>query len=148
MRDGATSLARELIEASRAVPYPDLQATTVAGQLQAQPGLGDATAAARWHVVRRNIEYTVTSTLCSVDAGKDGYGDHGGDSFCSDSTTTGTADTNPDDYKRVAVDVSWSSNGRTVNVRQEAVINDPGSAFAPVGHRDEGLDDERHVPTA
>ena len=131
VRDGATSLARELIEASRAVPYPDLQATTVAGQLQAQPGLGDATSDGTWHIVRRNIEYTVTSTLCSVDAGKDGYGDHGGDAFCSDSTTTGTADTNPDDYKRVAVDVSWSSNGRTVNVRQEAVINDPGSAFAP-----------------
>src|SRR5215218_9798650 len=40
VRDGATSLARELIEAARAVPYPDLRATTVAGQLQAQPGLG------------------------------------------------------------------------------------------------------------
>ena len=131
VRDGATSLARELIEAARAVPYPDLEATTVLAQLQAQPGLGDATSGGSWHIVRRNVEYTVTSSLCSVDAAKDGYGDHGGSSFCADSATTGTADTNPDDYKRVAVDVSATSRGRTINVRQEAVINDPGSAFAP-----------------
>lgn len=131
VRDGATSLAREMIEAARAVPYPDLQATTVVGHLQAQPGLDDATGDGTWHIVRRNIEYTVTASLCSVDAGKDGYGDHGGSTFCSDSTTAGTADSNPDDYKRVAVDVSYTSRGKTVTVRQEAVINDPGSAFAP-----------------
>jgi type II secretory pathway pseudopilin PulG len=131
VRDGATSLAREMIEAARAVPYPDLQATTVVGHLQAQPGLDDTTGDATWHIVRRNIEYTATASLCSVDAGKDGYGDHGGSTFCSDSTTVGTGDTNPDDYKRVAVDVSYTARGKTVNVRQEAVINDPGSAFAP-----------------
>ena len=131
VRDGATSLARELIEATRAVPFPDLQAATVASQLQAQPGLGDVTGDGTGHVVRRNIEYTVTASLCSVDAADDGYGGHGGSTFCSDSTTTGTADTNPDDYKRVAVDVKSNSGGKTITVRQEAVINDPGSAFAP-----------------
>jgi len=66
VRDGATSLAREMIEAARAVPYPDLQATTVVGHLQAQPGLDDATGGGTWHIVRRNIEYTVTASLCSV----------------------------------------------------------------------------------
>ena len=131
IRDGGISLARELIEAARAVPYPDLESSTILSQLQAQPGLADATAGGTWHIMRRSVEYTVTASLCSVDASKDGYGDHGGGSFCADSATAGTADTNPDDYKRIAVAVSWTAKGKTTSVRQEAVINDPGSAFAP-----------------
>ena len=131
VRDGATSLARELIEAVRAVPYPDLQASTLVAHLQAQPGLDDAVGGGTWNIVRRNLTYTATASLCSVDAGKDGYGDHGGSTFCSDSATTGANDANPDDYKRVSVEVTWKERGDTITVRQEAVINDPGSAFAP-----------------
>lgn len=134
-REAATNLAREAIEAGRAVPYPDLIPSQLTAQLQAQPGLADAVAGAgTWEVKRRGITFTLTASVCSVDEGStgaDGYGDHTGGSFCSDSTTTGTADTNPDDYKRLIVNVAWAQGSRTRTVRQQAVINNPGSAFAP-----------------
>jgi Tfp pilus assembly protein PilV len=132
VRDGGLSLAREVIEASRAVPYPDLSQTTVLAQLQAQPGLEDANGGTVWQIQRRGITYTVSASVCSVDGATDGYGDHTGGTFCADSATTGTADKDPDDYKRVQVDVTHQRPGETpIKVHQEAVLNDPGSAFAP-----------------
>jgi hypothetical protein len=50
--------------------------------------------------------------------------------MCSDSTQTGTADGNADDYRRVAVIVNWTIAGKSGTIRQEAAINNPGSAFA------------------
>ena len=132
-REGAVNLAREAVEAVRAVPYPDLVPAQVADELQAQPGLADASTDAGWQIRRRNVLYTVTASVCSVDdsSAGDGYGAHAGVVFCTDSATEGTADTNPDDYKRVKIDVSWKNGSATLNARQEAVINNPGSAFAP-----------------
>jgi prepilin-type N-terminal cleavage/methylation domain-containing protein len=133
-REAGINLAREAIEAVRAVPYPDLLPSTIDGELKAQPGLSDSSAAAGWQVVRRGRTFTLIPSVCSVDDGTvtaDGYGDHTGGTFCSDSTTTGTTDSNPDDYKRVKIDVTWKDKGVTRTARQEAVINNPGSAFAP-----------------
>jgi hypothetical protein len=133
-REAATNLAREAIEAGRAVPYPNLVPPELRAQLQAQPGLASTSSAADWTVRRRGITFTLAASVCSVDeggAGTDGYGDHAGGFFCADSATTGTLDSNPDDYKRLAVTASWRDGSKTQLVRQEAVINNPGSAFAP-----------------
>ena len=132
-REAATNLAREAIEAGRAVPFPDLIPPELLAQLQAQPGLGDATPGAAWEIKRRGTTFALTASVCSVDDGAsaDGYGDHTGGFFCSDSSSTGTADTNPDDYKRLAITVSWKDGTADKSVKQEAVINNPGSAFAP-----------------
>ena len=131
VRDGATSLAREAIEAARAWPYPNLQSGTVVDQA---PGTARPGGRSRRQRLERGIvaglDYTITASVCSVDGGTDGYGGHGGSSYCPDSTSTGTADSNPVDYKRVDVVVSWD-DGKELHVHQEAVINDPGSAFAP-----------------
>ena len=133
-REGGVNLAREAIEAARAVPYPELIPAQVGAELQAQPGLGDVDPAPGWQVRRRGLTYTLTVNVCSVDDGTlatDGFGDHTGGFYCADSTTQGTADTNPDDYKRVMLDISWRDGARTPTARQEGVINNPGSAFAP-----------------
>jgi Tfp pilus assembly protein PilV len=131
-REGATNLAREVVEASRGVDYDSLDSTHLLAALQAQPQLADAAARSGWQVVRRNRTYTIKVTACAVDDGSaDGYGSHAGSvPFCSDSTSTGTADANPDDYRRVTVDVSWRVAGKSGKVRQEATINNPGSAYA------------------
>jgi type II secretory pathway pseudopilin PulG len=133
-REAGVNLAREAIEAVRAVPYPDLLPSTIDAELKAQPGLADSSGAAGWQVVRRGIRFTLVPSVCSVDDGtvaQDGYGDHAGGSFCADSTTTGTTDSNPDDYKRVKIDVTWKDGLTVRTAHQEAVINNPGSAFAP-----------------
>jgi Tfp pilus assembly protein PilV len=133
-REAATNLAREVIEASRAVPYPEIAPDTVESLLQEQPGLADARPAAGWNVERRGSVFTVSATSCIMDDDdpRDGTGDHTGlGTFCANSPGGGTVDRNPDDYKRVSIRVEWESRGRTVAVDQTAVINNPGSAFAP-----------------
>lgn len=133
-REGATNLAREAIEAARAVPYPELTPSRITDEIQAQPGLEDSSADAGWNVTRRGITYTIVPNVCSVDDGtvaSDGYGNHSGGSFCPDSATTGTTDNNPEDYKRVWIDVTWKNGAKTLRSRQQGVINNPGSAFAP-----------------
>ena len=51
--------------------------------------------------------------------------------FCANSAPTGTADKNPEDYKRVTVSVSWTEQGRTRVSKQTGLINNPGSASGP-----------------
>ena len=130
-REAATNLARELIESSRAVPYTNLSTPEIASAIQQQPGLGDINAASGWQLRRRNVLFTITPTACSVDDADDQLGDHDGGYFCGDSSAEGTPDTNPDDYRRVAFDVTWTDGSATRKVRQEAVVNNPGAALAP-----------------
>lgn len=129
-RDGANALAREALEDARSVPYPDLSAATLTSTLQNQGGLVDDSAAAGWQVKRNNVVYTLAPSVCTYDDGRDGGGVHDG-TYCSDSTPAGTADVNPDDYRRVQLDLSWTLGGRSYAIRQTALINNPGSAFAP-----------------
>jgi Tfp pilus assembly protein PilV len=136
-REAAISLARELIEASRAVPYPNLTPAEFGVNLRGQPGLADLETGGTWTVQRRNTVYTIVASVCSVDDNtitSDGLGDHTGGSYCPGQPEVAAAaqtDKNPDDYKRVAIDVTWPDGNATRTVRQEAVINNPGSAFAP-----------------
>ncbi len=133
-REGGVNLAREAIEAARAVPFPELTPARLQAEIAAQPGLADTGTEAGWNVIRRGITYTLVPSVCSVDDGTvatDGYGNHSGASFCADSTATGTTDSNPEDYKRVSIDVTWEDGSQTRTARQQGVINNPGSAFAP-----------------
>lgn len=110
-REQATNLARELIERSRQVPYSQ----TTPGALVTLPGVPStstppapaALAAAlpeaptvtgsTFDVRRRDIDYTVTVSTCSIDSPSDGAG-VGDSSFChapSASTGPGSAPTGP-----------------------------------------------------
>lgn len=129
-RDRATSLARDLIEAARGIPYPDLIPAKLEPQLKAAPGLADADlGTVAYEIDRGRVRYTVTPTVCSVDDAKDGLGPHPGANFCSGGT--GTADIVPDDYRRVTISLAWTVNGRNHTMRQATTINNPGSAFGP-----------------
>lgn len=134
-REAATNLARELVEGARALSYPDIAPDTVGPYLQQQPGLADASTAAGWNVVRRGITFTISVKSCIMDDDnpQDGIGDHtDAGEFCADSPTTLTpTDLNPDDYKRVSIKISYTRRTKTYDVRQTAIINNPGSAFAP-----------------
>ena len=68
-REGAVNLAREAIEAARAVPFPDLTPARIQDEIAAQPGLADGSGNAGWNVVRRGITYTLVPSVCSVDDG-------------------------------------------------------------------------------
>jgi Tfp pilus assembly protein PilV len=132
-REGATNLARAILEDARTIPYaqlsnPDVaQSATITAQLQAMNGLADASAAAGWQIVRRGITYTVTATECSIDDPKDGYGAHDS-TFCADSNKTAAEDSQPADLKRVTVDVKWTAIGRSPDVRQVLTLTSAGEA--------------------
>ena len=139
-REAATNLAREVVEASRSIPYPNLTPSVFADELRSQPGLADANSQPGWNIRRRNFIYTVSADVCTVDdntVAKDGLGLHTGEStiYCAGqpelAAGQSATDSNPDDYKRVKVTISWTSGGQERTVLQEAIINNPGSAFAP-----------------
>jgi prepilin-type N-terminal cleavage/methylation domain-containing protein len=131
-REGATSLARQIVEGSRAVPYAQLASqAALQAQLKAQPGLADgSTTDSAWTIERRGITYTVVAEVCSVDDQLDGYGSHPG-GFCTGSAPAGTADFNPDDYKRVTATLSWRRQGKTERLQQVTIVPNPGSAAGP-----------------
>jgi Tfp pilus assembly protein PilV len=127
-REAATNLTREIIEDVRAVPYGQIDPTNTAAAIATLTG-GTAQANGTVTYTRRNVSFTSTPTLCYVDDAKDGYGSHAGATFCN--ADTGTTDSFAQDYKRFTVVTRWTAQGRSGTARQSAVINDPGSSFAP-----------------
>ena len=133
-REGANSLARDVTEAARSIPFETLVGTNaLVTRLKQMPGLQDSGAGAGvYTVLRRGTSYTVTPAVCTMDDPKDGGGTRpSGVTFCADSTPAGTADKNPEDYRRVTVVVSWKDHNLTRSVTQSEIINNPGSAAGP-----------------
>jgi prepilin-type N-terminal cleavage/methylation domain-containing protein len=131
-REAAVNVARELTEAARSVPYANLTPASVEAQIQALPGLADDGAPAGWTIRRRGFTFTATATVCTFDDARDGGGDHAAGSFCADSAAlSATPDRNPEDYRRVRVEVRWTAGGVDREVHQTLLINNPGSAGAP-----------------
>jgi prepilin-type N-terminal cleavage/methylation domain-containing protein len=127
-REAATNLARTLTETAQSIPYPLLTNGTVLQQLSARPGLNDPDGLANgYQLTRRGFSFTVTATVCSVDDPKDNYGLHDASSFCAPSS--GSADRNPDDYKRVVIKLSWREDSRGLS--QTTLVNNPGSTAGP-----------------
>jgi Tfp pilus assembly protein PilV len=131
-REGATNLARQVLEEAREIPYAQLDPSSITTELQERQALKDASAAAGWQVVQRGITYTVTVSECSIDDPKDGYGVHENglkeNPFCADSTTTATTDSQPEDLKRIVTAVTWTANGRKPEVRQTETLSAAGEA--------------------
>lgn len=129
-RDAANALTREVIEAARSVPYRQLNPTSATAQLKSVPGLEDSTPlTTAWTVTRRRQTYTIALTVCSVDDDQDGYGDTSAGNSCGGGG--GTTDRNPDDYKRVKVDVSWKRGSTTRKVTHAGIVNNEASSAGP-----------------
>ena len=98
--------------------------------MQAVPGLADTTpSTTAWTVERRKTVFTITMTVCSVDDNQDGFGDITGGSYCGGGRRD--ADLNPDDYKRVTVNVAWKSHGVDKSIKQAGIVNNEASSAGP-----------------
>jgi prepilin-type N-terminal cleavage/methylation domain-containing protein len=129
-REAGNALSREVIEASRSVPYRNLNPGSAVTTVQGIPGLEDTTPlTTAWTVERRKTEFTITMSVCTVDDDQDLLGDHTGGGYCG--TANGTQDRNPDDYKRVTVQVEWTSRGVTKSVNQAGIVNNEASTAGP-----------------
>jgi hypothetical protein len=132
-REGATSLARQLIEDVNNISFRELTQTGVAADLQSNPGLESAPGSGSYTINRRGFSYAITVTVCSLDDPRDGLGTHAPGVFCADSaysynpSGSTPVDPDPEDYKRVVVQVRW--NGHMV--QQTAIMPNPGSSAGP-----------------
>ncbi len=127
-REAATSLAREITEGARSVPFDHLvSATSLNTELQKMPGLRDLDGDP-YTIPRGRTAFTVATEVCTADDAKDG-GRTGPSSikFCDDTPGGGPKDSNPEDYRRVTVTVSWRNNGVVRSVTQTEIVNNPGS---------------------
>jgi prepilin-type N-terminal cleavage/methylation domain-containing protein len=135
-REGANNVARSIVEVGRAVPYKNLSDAELFDALAARPGLADTSAAPGYTIASRNFQYDVTLVVCSMDDPKDGLGAHDGTiEFCSDSDVgsgSGSGiDRNPDDYKRIAVTLTWKRGGGTERVKQTSLVSNPVGGLGP-----------------
>src|SRR5215213_1242240 len=87
-REQATNLARDLVERSRQVPYASTTTAAAPAALAATLPESPTASGSSFVVRRRNIDYTVTVTACSIDSPADGAG-VGDTTFCDTSSTTG-----------------------------------------------------------
>lgn len=137
-REGATNLSREIVDAARGADYDSLTSSAIVPALQSQPGLADSDpSTSGWQINRRGLVYTVSSIpICIIDAQADGYGAHPASSdpaaapYCSDQTT-GTADQNPDDFRRMDVTITWSTENRNYSLRETTLIINPSGGIGP-----------------
>jgi len=130
-REGATNLGRQVTEAARSVPYRTLTPQSIETELRAQPGLAHEGGGSGWTIERRGFRYTLAASVCSVDDPADGVGPHDVGVYCPGPATSASTDRNPDDYKRVTIDITWRAQSRDHHVRQVVVVNNPGSAGGP-----------------
>lgn len=131
-RQAATSLARELVESARSVPYGQLSTASVATELQARAAFVDSVAGdSTWTVLRDQTTYTLTAAVCSEDDARDGIGSHAVGTFCASTATSANPDSAPDDYKRVTVTVRWRDAQAVRSIEQAAVVGNPSSASGP-----------------
>ena len=82
-REGATNLARQVLEDAQTLPFAQISPTSIEGQLQEMNALADGSGSPGWQIVQRGITYTVTVSECSIDDPKDGSGVHDS-TFCKD----------------------------------------------------------------
>lgn len=80
-REQATNLVRELVERSRQIPYASTTTSAAPAALAAALPEAPAVSGTTFTVRRRNVDYAVTVTACSIDSPSDGAG-VGDASFC------------------------------------------------------------------
>jgi prepilin-type N-terminal cleavage/methylation domain-containing protein len=134
-REGANNVARSIVEVGRAVPYKSLADTALFDALSTRPGLADTSGSSQYTISTRGYDYDVSLEVCSMDDPKDNLGPHDGTvDFCKDSdvgTASGVYDRNPDDYKRIAVTLTWKRGGGTETVKQTSLVSNPVGGLGP-----------------
>ena len=128
-RIGATNLARELLEQSRTLVYTQMNAAGVEGALKGRPGLGSGSP---WKIERRNVDYTITTSVCTYDDPVDGLATTtAGVAYCPRGAATAKVDPDGDDFRRVTFQVSWDDRGTARSVTQTELIVNPSGGLGP-----------------
>jgi Tfp pilus assembly protein PilV len=105
-RQGAVTLARQITEDARSIPYSQISGSTIVSQLQAMPGLA-STSGSSWTIVRNKSTYTVTASVTAMSDPKD---------------TSGKVD-----IKQVSATVNWTTyQGKAYSYTETATMTTAG----------------------
>ena len=129
-RQKAVSLAREILETAKGVPYRQVTQATLVERLREDQSIAGSSASP-WRVEREGTPYTVRAEVCWLDEPADGLGSRSAGGFCDGSGNGGASDTNPIDFKRVTVNVAWNNGSGGGSVTQSTLITVRGGADAP-----------------
>lgn len=139
LRQEETSLAREVLEDARGLSPTQLTSSAIASSLQS--AVPQATLSGSNLVVTRSVSssstpttFTISFNVCALDAPSDGYGNHSspppdGGVWCADVASSGTQDSNPEDYHRLSVTVTPS--GRSIPTVQQTILIYPRPVNGP-----------------
>jgi prepilin-type N-terminal cleavage/methylation domain-containing protein len=120
-RQKATALAREIVEAAKGMQYRDVSPATLVERLREDESIAGGSGSP-WRVERGGTPLTVEAQVCWLDEPADGLGPRAAGDFCDGSGVGGTADSNPVDFKRVTVSVSWRNGSGRGTVRQSTLV--------------------------
>lgn len=137
-RTTASALARDILERARAIEYEAIAQTgagagRVVDSLRAKSSLaGRIDADGRWIVNRRGVDFAVATTACTFDDPSDGLGAPGPANACpAGNGASGAVDTNPDDFRRLIVTLSWKRGNKTNQLVHTTQIVNPGGGLGP-----------------
>jgi prepilin-type N-terminal cleavage/methylation domain-containing protein len=132
-RMGATNLARELLEDARSVDYDQLTPAAVTGTLQAKAGGSGSP----WEISRRGIKYTLTVNVCTFDDPKDNVATTPPADVCTPQAPVPAAagtlspDIQPDDFRRVTVNLTWNTGRGDQTLKMVSLVNNPSGGLGP-----------------
>jgi Tfp pilus assembly protein PilV len=115
-RETAVTLARQISEDARSIPFSQLSASTIASSLQAMPGLANSSSGSTWTIIRNGFTYTISVSVNPVYDSKD---------------PANAAGASTVDLQQVAVSVSWATFQRKIRRVTETMTvsragQDPG----------------------
>jgi len=134
-RMGATNLAREILEDARSLDYDVLTDASMQGALQAKPGM--ASTGPGWTIMRRGIRFSVETSVCVFDDPKDGIAAAPPADVCTPQApvpaaiTSPPTESQPDDFRRVGVKLTWNTGRGDISIKQTALINNPSGGLGP-----------------
>ena len=138
VRTNATALARDILERARAIEYQAIAQSGTGGgnvvnSLREKSTLhGRIDANGRWVINRRGVDYVVSTTTCTFDDPSDGLGSPAPVNPCPAGTgATGAVDSNPDDFRRLVVALTWQRGSKTHQVVHTTQIINPGGGLGP-----------------
>lgn len=102
-REGGVTLARQITEDARSIPYSQISTTGIVSQLQAMPGLASSSPGSTWTVDRDGLTYTVAASVSMLPS--------------------------PDvaDFKQVKATVTWkTSQGLSHDVTETTTLSTAG----------------------
>ena len=123
-RQKATSLARDIVERAKGLPYAQVEPDSIVARLREDPDLAGSSASP-WQITRDGTAFTVQAEVCWVDEPADGLGPRG-PNFCSGSGGGGGNDSNPVDFKRITITTSWNTTAGAGHSRHSTLISSRG----------------------